>query len=841
MLLLRLFIPFLVRPLRREPLRVVLTVFAVALGVGVVLAMEMAGSAAAGSFRSSLETLAGKADFEVTAVGGVPEEVFARLVAVPYPIRVSPRIEDFAAVQPAGEVVPVVGLDLVAEAFSHANTTSTPWTQGEKVEDAVWVGSALGKRPGETIRLALNDSAANYKVAGILPDVPGSPQARNAVIMDIALAQKALGRQGRLDRVLIEVPQTPALQEWEQILRQDLPAGVRLERYGSRSNENRRMLEAFRWNLRINSYVGLVVGAFLIYNTISVSVVRRRGEIGILRALGATRGAVLALFLAEAGVFGLAGALLGLPLGRVMATGAVRLVGATVESLYVSSQPAPLSLSADAVALALCLGLAAALFSAFAPAREAAGVPPVEAMAPGRREYEARVHKTRDLVLGIVVALAAAAASRLPPVGGKPLFGYLAALLLVVASALATPAVVSTVMAASAGTLRRLLGVEALLASRSLGASLRRTSVLVGALSTAAAMMVSVGIMVGSFRQTMMVWMDHQLQADLYVSPALPPAGDRHPTLSSDVPDRVAAVPGVAEVDRFRAYSISYQGLPATLAGGESRMIARAGRLRFLSGDAAEIVTRLPSGDFAVISEPFANKHQVGTGDTLRLPLGREVHAFRILGVFYDYGNERGMIVMDRATLLKYLPDPAASSLAVFLAPGADAAAVRSAVVRAVTGRQVTVFLNRELRAEAVRIFDRTFAITYALEAVAILVAVMGIAGALLALVIDRRREFGLLRFLGASSGQIRRLILFEAGLLGLLANFAGLALGAVLSLILVFVINKQSFGWTIQFHWPVAVLLGALSAVYLATLLAGLYPAEMAVRLVPIEVIHEE
>src|SRR5712692_3589947 len=430
MLLLRLFIPFLVRPLRREPLRVVLTVFAVALGVGVVLAMEMAGTAAAGSFRSSLETLAGKADFEVTAVGGVPEEVFARLVTLPYPIRVSPRIEDFAAVQPGGEVVPVVGLDLIAEAFSHANTAQAPWTQGERVENAVWVGSALGRRPGETIRLALNDSAADYKVRGILPDIPGSPQARNAVLMDIALAQKAVGKQGRLDRVLIEVPQTPALQEWEQILRQELPAGINLERYGSRTNENRRMLEAFRWNLRINSYVALVVGAFLIYNTISVSVVRRRGEIGILRALGATRGAVLGLFLAEAGFFGLAGALLGLPLGRVMATGAVRLVGATVESLYVSSQPAPLTLSVEAGALGLFLGLAAAVFSAFAPAREAAGVPPVEAMASGRREYEVRVHKTRDLVFAMVVALLAAAASRLPPVGGKPLFGYLAAFLL---------------------------------------------------------------------------------------------------------------------------------------------------------------------------------------------------------------------------------------------------------------------------------------------------------------------------------------------------------------------------------------------------------------------------
>jgi len=151
------------------------------------------------------------------------------------------------------------------------------------------------------------------------------------------------------------------------------------------------------------------------------------------------------------------------------------------------------------------------------------------------------------------------------------------------------------------------------------------------------------------------------------------------------------------------------------------------------------------------------------------------------------------------------------------------------------------LFSNRDLRAEAIRIFDRTFAITYALEAVAVIVAVMGIAGALLALVIDRRRELGLLRFLGAAAGQVRKLILVEAGLLGLLANFAGLALAFALSLILIYVVNKQSFGWTIRFHWPVQILLGALTVVYGATVLAGLYPAQVAVRLNPLEVVHEE
>jgi len=197
--------------------------------------------------------------------------------------------------------------------------------------------------------------------------------------------------------------------------------------------------------------------------------------------------------------------------------------------------------------------------------------------------------------------------------------------------------------------------------------------------------------------------------------------------------------------------------------------------------------------------------------------------------------------MMDRSTLLKYLPDPSPSSVAVYLEPERDIETVRAELERAVAGRRVLITSNRALRREAIRIFDRTFAITYALEAVAVAVAVMGIGGALLALVVDRRREFGLLRFLGASAGQVRQLILFEAGLLGLLANLAGFVLGAALSLVLIYVINKQSFGWTIQFHWPVAVLLAALSLIDAATVAAGLYPARVAARLRPVEVIHEE
>ena len=841
-----LFYRLMIRPLLSEPARTALTVLAIALGVGVVLAIDLAGTAAAGSFRSSIETLAGDNDLEVIASAGVPEGVVGILSALPYPVRISARIEDYAIDVNTKRSFPLLGMDLITEGEGNEDTASS--FRLESPEDAlkylgeydsIWVGQSLGRKAGERITLLINDQAGEYTVRGVFPDANGNAA---AIVMDLAAAQHALSRFGRVDRILAKVPQTASLEQWQQRLQDAVPAGLEVRPAGTGTTENRRMLAAFRWNLRLLSYIALVVGAFLIYNTISVSVVRRRAEIGIVRALGASRGTVLAAFLGEAAIFGLIGALLGLPLGRIMASGAVSLMSATVEALYVSSKPGSIELNAGAVLIALVIGVGVSVASAYSPAREASLVPPVEAMARGRREYAARVHKTRDLLCAMMLGLGAAAASRAPAISGKPLFGYLATLLLIVASALAIPALVDVTMGFSSGLLGKIFGVEAALASRSLSASLRRTSVLVGALSTAIAMMTAVGIMVGSFRQTVLLWMGDQLPADLYLRPAGDPAADRHPTISPELADKIAGLPGVAAIDRVREYEISYEGMPAGLGSVELRLLRSYHTADFLSGrSTSDVLAKLRDANAVIVSEPFANKHHVQKGDTIALPLGDAKPVFRIADIYYDYSSERGTILMDRNIALRYLPDPAPSNLAIYVDADMRLETVRAEIEQAAAGHRVLIFSNRDLRHEALRIFDRTFAITYALEGVAVIVAVMGVAGALLALVIDRRRELGLLRFLGAASGQVRKLIMVEAGLLGLLAMFAGVAQGLALSLILVFVINKQSFGWTIRFHLPVAILLSALTVIYAATVLAGLYPANIAVRLKPIEVVHEE
>ncbi len=835
-----LFQRLILRPLWREPIRTALTALAIALGVGVVVAIDLAGGAAAGSFHSSLESLTGKSDLVITGTGGVDERLLGALVQLPYPLDFAPRIEDFASLNGQGEALPFIGIDVIGHGTGTGNEGERLTGSTQLSGNAIWVGRRLGLHTGDSVRLLINDALRNFTVAGVIQPT-GELGEDNVIVADIGLAQEVTGKRGKLDSIAVGVPSDKPLPFWRKIIEQHLPPSVTVEPQGSHTEENRKMLSAFRWNLHVLSYIALLVGGFLIYNTISISVVRRRGEIGIIRALGATRAAVAAGFLAEALFFAVTGTLAGLLLGRIMAIGAVRLIGSTVQSLYVSSVPAPVHLTVSAALTGIILGLGVSLFAAIAPAFEASLVSPVEAMARGREQYNAAVRSRRTVPWTMITLLLGAALTQLGPIGGKPIFAYLSVLLLIAGTCLVIPNLVTFFASVAHRIVQALFGVEALLALRALRASLARTSVLTAALATAVAMTASVGIMVGSFRETVALWMDSQLKADFYLRPAGSSSADRYPTMKADIADRIERLQGVASVDRFRGYPITYEGLPATLASSEASHVENSASTRFLpGGDRDRILATLPTGDYAVVSEPFANKHNVHAGSVLSLPLGGAARKFKVLGIYYDYSAERGYVILDRRILLKYLPDPSVSNMAVYLKPGADPENVRREIDRVISGRAVLVFSNSSLRRTAIQIFDRTFRITYALEAVAVFVAVMGIAGALLAMVIDRRREFALLRFLGAGQGQIRKIILCEAGLLGLLSNTVGIVLGTALSLILIFVINKQSFGWTIQFHWPLALLLIALTGIYIATILAGLYPARTATQLNPIEVIHE-
>src|SRR5258708_5784494 len=470
MLRLQLFRTLILRPLRRDLPRTTLTILAVALGVGVVIAIDLAGDAATGSFRSSLENLVGKTDLEIVANGGVDERWMAALAALPVNARFAPVIETQGILEHVGAVT-VYGVDFVAQARRGPAGKPVP----TDLDSAVIISSGLAKRAGVKeggqITFTLYDADQTFRVAGIA-DAGDAEFA----LLDIATAQRALREYGKLDRIDVFVSPNEDFARVEREVRAALPASYRIEKPGTRSEQNQRMLRAFRWNLRVLSYISLVVGAFLIYNTISVSVVRRRPEIGILRALGAGRRWILWLFLGEALLFGLAGSLAGIALGRLMAEGAVGLIAQTVNSLYLSSRPPAAALCVPPVRLAIFCGIAGARLFSPSPPPGALHVAPVEAMGRGAHEHQVRLHVRPDLLWAAAVAFVAVAVSLIQPIDGKPIAGYAATLLAIVAMALAAPAVVTGLAVVTRNASLALFGPEGLLAVRGLAAALARTS-----------------------------------------------------------------------------------------------------------------------------------------------------------------------------------------------------------------------------------------------------------------------------------------------------------------------------------------------------------------------------
>ncbi|MBI4458613.1 MAG: FtsX-like permease family protein [Acidobacteria bacterium] len=837
-----------------DRLRTALSVLAVGLGISVILAIQLANRGAIGSFQSSILEIAGHTNLSISAPSGVDELVLPEIASILGPeVKLSPVMESTAVTAAGREVVRVLGIDIVEDRpFRDTTLHDSQITPRDFLlllidPNSLVVGESFAQRhslqPGGKIALLVNDRQAEYIVRGVLaPQGLGKVYAGNIVIMDIAAAQMAFGRLGKLDRIDLIVP-PEQLESYEAKLSRALPAGIRAERPEARAQQTDRMLQAFRSNLTALSYISLVVGAFLIYNTIAISVVRRRAEIGVLRAVGITRRQVLWLFLTEAMLLGALGAAAGIGLGWALAGSALRLVSGTVNDLYVASPPVSVYLDAGLVGIAMAAGIVTAFLSALLPALEATAVQPVEAMQHGAHEQEQRLALRRYAVAGLVILVLAALAAWMPPVGRLPLFGYQAVVLIIAGFSFLMPLFLSIFTAILDRPLKKLAGIEGHLAARGLNASPGRIAILTMSLATAVAMMASIAIMVESFRQTVQVWAAQTLRADLFLKPAAQIGTANEATIPPEAIEIVRATPGVEAVDAFRAVNIAYRGYPVVLGAGEWETLSKYGNLLFVDGRAPQEVMAGDASRKAIVSEPFANHMRVRRGDTVELetPSGRV--PFAVAGVYYDYSYDRGMVVINRRVYRELFHDDAASTLAVYLKPGAREEEVSADLWSRLGERGYEFFItpNATLQRAVLRVFDRTFSITYALEVVAILVAALGIANALLAFVIERRRELGILRVLGATRDQLRKIILTEAALVGLLGNLSGWLMGLLLSLVLIFTINKQSFGWTIQFVYPAKFLALSGLAIFLVAVIAALYPARVAGRFEPAEVISAE
>lgn len=852
----RLFRTFILRRFVVEPLRAAITVIGVALGVAVVIAIQLANASSVRGFATALDTMSGRTSVEVVGSGaGIDETLFPTLGWLREFGTVSPVIEGtMAAVLPDGrtEAVRVLGVDILRDTSIRDYRVLSAGT-GAPVDEvsvarflqlltsprAVVIAATFADRHGvaadDELRLMSGDRVQAFVVGGLLADEgPARVLDGNFVLMDIAAAQLAFDRLGRIDRVDVRLREGVEAGAALAAIAARLPPGLEAQRPARRGEQVERMLAAFHMNLTALSWMALIVGLLLVYNTVTVSVVARRDEIGMLRAIGVTRIQVVALFLGEASLFGLVGAGVGLGLARLLADAAVALTASTVSTLYVAASAVPPSLDAWYVGLAFAIGLPLSLLAAMVPAVEAAGIPPTAAIS-GADTIETRFRLRPRLMIWPPMLLAAAAwLATLGPVGQVPLFGYLSSLAIVTGAALAVPAALFVLARVSRAPLRRAFRVEGLLAHASLASAIPRLSISVAALAAALSMMVAIAVMVGSFRETVSYWVGQTLQADLFIGPGLRAAPGEEQTLSPDVVAAVAAQPDVVASDAYRRTEITYDDRIVGLGTGAFEVVAAHGALLFKSPADGRAALRSAIGqDAVVVSEAFSTRFDKRDGDQVRLPTPDGPRAFRVAAVYYDYSTERGVVMMDHDTFVRHYGDLPPTGLQAYVRDGVDPEVVRTAILDSLDdGHRVLIYSNRGLRNEVLRIFDSTFAITYALEVIAVLVAMLGVAGTLLTLVIERRRQLTLLRLIGADRRQVRRQVMIEAGLIGAVSQAVGLGMGLALSLVLVYVINVQSFGWSLQFHVPVTFLVTSTVAVIVATAAAGIYPARRAAAL---------
>lgn len=878
------------RPIFQEKIKMLLTVIGVALGVAVFLAIRLANVSILESFKTSLEAISGRATLQISAgEAGFDEMILPVIREIEGIQQMSPVVQTTTLLAGSqGEVLLVLGVDVLGDSAIREYTFSRQTQATDPTQDfleLLWDPQAIiltrkfaeehGFSVDSSIKLAANEKVLTFKVKGLLEqEGTAKAQSGNIAIMDIAAAQVAFNKVGKLDRIdlIVEDSRIP---EVIGRLKAKLPPNLIVERPQSRNLQVQKLLRSFQINLTVLSAIALLVGMFLIYNTLAISVVRRRKEIGTLRALGVTQGQIRLFFLLEASFIGFLGFILGLLLALLLARGALKAMTLTVSSLYVPVQIDSVVWTPELIVEGLLLGILVSMVSALIPVFEASQISPREAFQEGAYPLKKfQSYRKISLLGGVLLGLAYLAAIQRFPLndstglaGQVPIYGYASALLLILGIAFLTPAFIVFFNWLMNPVISRVLKTEGKLAGNYLVQTLNRTASAIAALMTALAMVVGVTIMVSSFRKTVEIWVNETITGDLIVAPITRFIHGAEARIREEVVQELKEVEGVAAVDSFRTLKIYYskqaktnqpqtsplnsgsiadnelQTLePVTLGTGDFQVFKEYGNMLFLKGEKHKIIEQALEKGEALVSESFSVKYGRNVGDRLTLNSPSGELQVSIAGVFYSYSTEHGLIILDRQLFKKYWKDPFVNSLIVYLKPGANLQKVREAILnRFGETHNITVIIHRTLRETVLDIFDQTFAITSGLELIAIIVAVLGIANALLASILERKREIGILRSVGATQAQIMKMILYEAGLMGIISQLLGLITGIFLSFILIYVINKQSFGWTIQFFFPSTLIPKSLLIVLITSILAGYFPAKQAVQLKVVETMRYE
>ena len=808
----------------RPRARWLLSVVGIALGVALGYAVHLVNGAAVEEVTAAVRSIAGQADLEVRGGrAGFSESLYPAIARLPGVERVSPALELDVGLAGADRTLHVVGLDILRAAQLQPQLVMQDRYQllaPDRAFLSAAAAEALRLGRGDRLRVAVGQKVVELEVAAVLP---ASSLRGLAALTDIATAQWRFGRLGELNRLDVRLAPNASREKVSEEIARLLPAGAHVSAVRVLEEASAYPSRAYRVNLNVLAMVALFTGAFLVFSAQALEIARRRGEHALLRVLGLERSDLTRLVLLESALLGTIGSLLGLALGVALANAALRASGGDLGAgvFHGARQLHPAFVPTLLYFLA---GIAVAFAGALLPARDAARAAPARALKAG--DEQAMFDRAAPLAPGVLLLAAGAALAALPPVRGLPIFGYASIACLLVGSVALMPRV-------SRALFRRLplpSNPGLALALAQLRAAPGQAAVSLAAIVASFALMAAMAIMVASFRQSVDDWLGTVLPADLYFRTSQ--EGDTG-FLEPGFEEKVRALPEVARVDFLRSNRLLLDPRrpPVVL------IVRDHAALAFPLVERA----RPAASPAAWVSEAVKDLYGFKSGDTIRLPIrGREV-AFHVRGVYRDYARQHGSILIDRAEYVALTGDRRVNDAAIWLAPGATRAAAMAAVHALPGGASLEMNDPGEIRAVSLRLFDRSFAVTYAMEAVAVLVGLFGLSSSLGAMVLARRRELGMLRHLGLTRRQLAGMLAAEGALLAITGALAGLASGAAISLVLVYVVNRQSFNWSIDMH-PPYLLLGTLVAVLIVLAVAtAIVAAREAMGMGPVRAVRED
>jgi putative ABC transport system permease protein len=839
---------------RAHPMRALLAVAAIAVGVAMGFAIHLINAAAFNEFSAAIQSLAGQADLQVAGREALfDENVYPRLATRAGVAVASPVLEVDAALAGQPGALKIVGLDALRAGMVSPDLSGVPQkgrTSDVLADDAVFLSPAaqawLGKRSGDTLVLRAGTQDLPLRVAG---PILRARSGQRLAVMDIGALQWRFGRLGKLSRVDLKLRDGVDRAAFQRALaaelERDFPGRytVAAPNDANQESRNNNLSRAYRVNLTVLALVALFTGAFLVFSTQALSVLRRRSQFALLRVLGLPRRLLLRQVLVEGASLGVIGALAGIAAGYGLAAAALAFFGGDLGAGYFPGVKPTVVFTPVAAFVFFCLGVGVALLGCAAPACEAAKARPAVALKAGNDE--AALARLARIWPSLVCLAAAAACAFAPPVFELPLFGYFAVALLLVGGIGLMPRLAAT----SFRLLDRLHSraqmrhsparppspVLALALARLANAP-GQASIALGGVLASFSLMVAMGIMVSSFRVSVDEWMLHILPADLYVRTA---SGGNTGGLGPEQQQAIGALPGVARTAFLRTRPLSLDpARPNITLIARDIDAADPGRMLALVGDAAPA----PAGALPVwVSEAMTDLYGMHTGQQLELPLGGRRQAFFVAGVWRDYANQSGSVVVRLADYRRLSCDTTVTDAALWAANGVQADTIAARLRALPFGSALQMASPGEIRAASLKIFDRSFAVTYLLEAIAIAIGLSGVAATFSAQTLARAREFGMLRHVGVSRGQVLRILAWEGGALTVLGVATGFVLGLLISLILVYVVNPQSFHWTMQLHlpWP---LLGSVAAVLvLASVATALVSGRYALSGGPVRAVRED